>query len=79
MKQPIVVPRRGAVAAAMDAADLSLRDLETASSVSRSTLSNLSRDIGGVAKDKACRIADALDVSVGALFVHRDGAPLAGA
>lgn len=30
-----------------------------------------------IAKDKAERIAAALDRPVGALFIHRDGAPLA--
>ena len=50
--------------------------LEKASGVSHQTLANLAKGRGGVEKAKAERIADALGVTVGALFVHKDGAEL---
>lgn len=75
---PIVVARPGAVDRAIDAARSSLRAVEAESGVSRSTISNVAAKPGyGIAKDKAQRIADSLDVPIGDLFVHRDGAPLA--
>jgi lambda repressor-like predicted transcriptional regulator len=74
----IVTARPGAVDAAIDRARTSIRLLEAASGVSRSTISNVAAKPGyGIAKDKAVRIADALGVPVGELFVHRDGAALA--
>lgn len=50
--------------------------LKAACGVSHQTLANLANGVGGVEKSKAERIADALGVTVGALFVHKDGAEL---
>ncbi len=78
-RRAYVVTRPGALTGAMDNADVSLRELEAASGVSRSTLSLIANTDRGVAHDKAARIAEALGVPVGDLFVHKDGAPLASA
>lgn len=76
----MVVARPGALDRAIDAARTSIRGLEADSGVSRSTISNVAGKPGyGIAKDKAVRLADALGVPVGELFVHKDGAPLADA
>lgn len=75
-RQPMVVGRRDAVASAMTASNMSLRELEVEAEVSRSTLSNVSRGQSAIAKDKAERVAKALGKPLAALFVHMDGTPL---
>ncbi|GAA4680092.1 helix-turn-helix transcriptional regulator [Nocardioides nanhaiensis] len=74
----MVVARPGAVDRAIDGARQSIRSLEELTGVSRSTISNVAAKPGyGIAKDKAVKIADALGVPVGEVFMHRDGAELA--
>ena len=72
----IVIGRPGELDRAITAAGLSTRALEEMTGVSRSTVSNACRG-SGIAKDKAERLADAVGVPVGELFVHKDGAALA--
>lgn len=50
--------------------------LKAASGVNHQTLANLANGAGGVELRKARRIADALEVPVGSLFLHKDGAEL---
>ncbi len=74
----IVTARPGALDAAIDRNRTSIRHVAAASGVSKSTISNVAARTGyGIAKEKAVRVAEALGVPVGDLFVHRDGAPLA--
>lgn len=76
-RSPVVISRPDAVAAAMRRNGLSTRDIEQSTGVSRSTVSNVaSKADYGITKAKAAAIAVAIGEPVGALFVHRDGAPL---
>ena len=63
----------------MDGREVGVWRLKAACGVSHQTLANLANGAGGVELKKAERIAAALDVTVGALFVHKDGAELVGA
>lgn len=63
----------------MNALEVGVWRLKAASGVSHQTLANLANDKGGVELKKAERIAAALDVSLGELFTHKDGADLVGA
>ncbi|UVK62575.1 helix-turn-helix DNA binding domain protein [Arthrobacter phage TaylorSipht] len=62
----------------MDGLDVGVWRLKAACGVSHQTLANLANGVGGVELKKAERIAAALDTSVGALFIHKDGAELVG-
>ncbi|QOP64933.1 helix-turn-helix DNA binding domain protein [Arthrobacter phage Brynnie] len=64
---------------AMDDKEVGVWRLKSACGVSHQTLANLANGVGGVELKKAERIAAALDVPVGSLFVHKDGAELVGA
>lgn len=81
---PIVVARPGALMAAMRGAEMSVPDVvdriaaEHADGPRRAHVYNLLTVLNyGIRRDKAERIAAAVGVPVGTLFVHRDGAPLA--
>ena len=63
----------------MDELEIGVHRLKAASGVNHQTLANLANGVGGVELQKARRIADALDVPVGSLFLHKDGAELVGA
>lgn len=67
-----------ALRVAMDGKEVGVHRLKAACGVSHQTLANLANGSGGVELKKAERIAAALDVSVGSLFVHKDGAELVG-
>ena len=62
----------------MDELGVGVHRLKAASGVNHQTLANLANGIGGVELQKARRIAAALEVPVGALFLHKDGAELVG-
>lgn len=61
---------------AMDEAGVGVWRLKAASGVSHQTLANLAKGVGGVELRKAEAIAGALGKTVGALFLHKDGAEL---
>ncbi|QGH74526.1 helix-turn-helix DNA binding domain protein [Arthrobacter phage Kuleana] len=63
----------------MDELEIGVHRLKAASGVNHQTLANLANGVGGVELQKARRIADALEVPVGSLFLHKDGAELVGA
>lgn len=63
----------------MDEQGVGVHRLKAASGVNHQTLANLANGVGGVELGKARRIAEALDVGVGELFLHKDGAELVGA
>lgn len=63
----------------MDELEIGVHRLKAASGVNHQTLANLANGVGGVELQKARRVAEALDVPVGSLFLHKDGAELVGA
>ncbi|ALY08879.1 helix-turn-helix DNA binding domain protein [Arthrobacter phage Galaxy] len=81
-----IMPRRAegpaglttALRQAMDDKEVGVWRLKAACGVSHQTLANLAKGVGGVELKKAERIAAALGVPVGSLFVHKDGAELVG-
>src|SRR5690606_14816148 len=75
----IVTCRHAALLARMEAVGVGTRELGRRADVNRSTISRL-RSGPGVNTDKAKaeRIAEALGVHVGDLFMHTDGTPLTG-
>lgn len=78
MSRIIVVARPGALAEAIEAKGTSVNQVYPQAGVSRATLYNLvGKPSYGIAKDKAERLSEVLGVPVGAIFSHKDGAPLA--
>ncbi|MFJ4168344.1 helix-turn-helix domain-containing protein [Paenarthrobacter sp. NPDC089714] len=63
----------------MDEVGVGVHRLKAATGVNHQTLANLANGQGGVELKKATRIAEALEVRVGDLFLHKDGAELVGA
>ena len=70
-----VGPDKTALRVAMDNAKLGVWRLERLSGVSHQTLANLANGKGGVERRKADAIADALGMTTGQLFAHKDGMP----
>lgn len=62
---------------AMDSGRWSTRTLQAASGVSRPTIANLANGKGGVEKQKAVAISEALGLKVWDLFQHGDAAEVA--
>ena len=76
-----IMARRGpggrtVLRSAMDEEGVGVHRLKAATGVNHQTLANLANGRGGVEKQKAERIAEALGRPVGSLFVHKDGADL---
>ena len=67
---------RTVLRSAMDEEGVGVHRLKAATGVNHQTLANLANGRGGVEKQKAERIAEALGRPLGALFVHKDGADL---
>lgn len=82
-RPPLVIARPGALPDALQAAGTTVYAVaksitENHETPSRAHVFNVFSTPGyAVSKDKAERIAEVLGRPVGALFVHRDGAPLA--
>lgn len=77
-RHPTVQALPGSIRLALDVKGISRRELARRSGLSAATVANLAAQDGyPIKKDKAARIADALDMPVGVLFVHQDGAALA--
>jgi transcriptional regulator with XRE-family HTH domain len=64
---------------AMVAAGFSYKTLARAAGINHQHIANVAKGKGGMERDKADAIAQALGMPVGSLFSHGDKAPLAGA
>lgn len=74
---PFVTGRHGVLSREMTSQNISLREMAAETGVSRATIQKVATEPGyGIAKEKAEKIAAALKRPVGAIFVHKDGAPL---